>query len=52
MRKIKFYLGTGFSGCDYEETFEFSDDCTDEEIQEEYNDWANNCLDQSWHEIG
>lgn len=51
MRKIKFYLGTGFYGCDHEETFEFPDDLSDEEIEEEYKDWVDNRLDRSWYEI-
>lgn len=48
MRKVHFYLGTGFSGADYEESMEFSDEATDKEIQEEYEMWANNRLDKQW----
>lgn len=52
MKKIKFYLGTGFAGCSHEETFEFDDDATDEEISESFEDWKNNRLDASWWEVG
>ena len=50
MRKVCFYLGTGFPGAVFKEHVKFSDDTTDEEIQEEYEDWVNDRLDKQWWE--
>lgn len=33
MRKVKFYLGTGYPTCSHEEIMEFDDGTTDEEIE-------------------
>lgn len=46
MRKVYFYLGTGFPGASFKEYVEFSNDTTDEEIQEEYESWVNDRLDK------
>ena len=35
MRKISFWINTGFAGCDYQETMEFDDSITDEQLDEE-----------------
>lgn len=51
MKRIKFYLGTGYAGCSHEEIFEFDDDATEEEINDSFEDWKNNRLDCSWCEI-
>lgn len=50
MRKVCFYLGTGFVSAYYKESMEFSDETTDEEIQEEYESWVNDRLDKQWWE--
>ncbi len=47
MRKIKFYLGTGFAGCNHIEVMEFDDNTTEEEIEECYEEWKNEKLDGS-----
>lgn len=49
MRKIKFCLGAGFSR--HDETFEFEDDTSDEEIDAACDDWVRNCMNCSWIEI-
>lgn len=36
MKRIKFYLGTGYAGCSHEEIFEFDDDATEEEINDSF----------------
>ncbi len=51
MRKVKFYLGTGFSGASHEEIMEYEDDVTDEEISEDFEDWKNDRLDTSWRDL-
>lgn len=51
MRKIKFYLGTGYAGCSHEEVMEFDDDATEKEIEEGYEEWKNNLLDCFWSEV-
>lgn len=51
MRKVKFYLGTGFASAAHEEVMEFDDDTTDEEISEIFHDWYEGKLDASWWDI-
>lgn len=51
MKKIKFYLGTGFAGASHEEIFEYPDEATDEEISGEFEAWKENYLDASWWEV-
>ena len=51
MRKVKFYLGTGFVCSAHEEIMEFDDDTTDEEISEIFHDWYEEKLDASWWDI-
>lgn len=51
MRKVKFYLGMGFAGCNHEEIMEFDDDTTDEEISEYHHEWYEEKLDASWWDI-
>jgi len=33
MKYVRFYGGNGYCGCDYEEYYQFSDDCPEEEIE-------------------
>ena len=51
MRKVKFYLGTGFAGCSHEEIMEYEDDTPDEVIDEDFEEWKNNKLDANWWKI-
>lgn len=51
MRKVKFYLGTGFQNSTYEETMEFEDGTTDREISESFREWYEGKLDASWWDI-
>ena len=51
MRKIKFYLGIGFPGAEHEEIFEYDDNATDKEIEEDFKDWQSNYLDAAWWEV-
>ena len=51
MKKIKFYIGTGFAGCNHEEIIEF-EDITEEEIEAAYNEWKDNYIDCCWWEVG
>jgi len=40
MKKITAYAGIGFCSAEYEETFEFEDDATEKEIENEIWNWA------------
>ena len=51
MRKVKFYLGTGFACSAHEEVMESDDDTTGEEISEIFHDWYEGTLDASWWDI-
>lgn len=51
MKKIKFYLDTGFAGCSHEEVFEYEDNVSEEEINEDFEMWKNDRLDASWWEV-
>ena len=51
MRKVIFYLGTGFANVKDEEIMEFEDGTTDEEISEIFHDWYEEKLDASWWDI-
>lgn len=51
MKKIKFYLGTGYYGAGYEEIFEYPDEATEGEISEDFEIWKDNCLDAGWQEV-
>lgn len=51
MRKVKFYLGTGYASCNHEESIEFDDNTTDEEIEKEYQIWKEEKLDGSWWDV-
>lgn len=50
MRKICFYIGTGYTGVEYKEHVEFPDEYTDEDIQDEYEMWVNEKIDKQWWE--
>ncbi len=49
MKKITAHCGIGFCGAEHEEEFEFEDTATEEEIEEELYDWANQFLDVWWN---
>lgn len=51
MRKIKFHLNTGYAGCLHEDILEFEDDITEEQIEYELEQWANDQIDAWWEEI-
>lgn len=48
MRKIKARCGIGFVGANYEEEFEFEDDMSDENIEKEIYEWAQQFLEVCW----
>lgn len=55
MKKIYATVDTGFACAYYEETFEFDDDVTEEEIDKEVEEWAEeikaNNITYGWEEI-
>lgn len=54
MKRIKFCLSSHYvGGTDLEEIFEFEDDITDKEIDEEFGIWVeeNTTQDTHWEEI-
>ena len=50
MKKIRFYLNSGYVGAQREEIFEFEDDVTMDEIQEAFDTWLTN-FDMGWLEV-
>lgn len=50
MRRIKATYGIGYVGAEHEEIFEFDDDVTEEEIENEIWDWATSNLDVNWED--
>lgn len=51
MKKVNFYLDTGFGAdCVHEDSMEFEDDASDEEITAELTAWANDQIDAWWEE--
>ena len=44
MQRIKFYFDAGYR----EEIFEFPDDYTEKEIEQEYREWVWECCDTYW----
>lgn len=50
MRKITFWINTGFAGANYEDTFEYEDDISDEEIGEELKIYLTDNIDFGWCE--
>lgn len=51
MRKIKFYLHTGFACGVHEDEIEFEDNTTDEQIDEELEEWSKDQIDAWWMEV-
>ena len=45
MKKVVFRLDTGFSGADCWVEWEYPDNVTDEELQEDLEDWLNCQID-------
>lgn len=50
MRKIHAQASFGFCGATHETIFEFEDDVTEEEIDEEVWEWATQFVDICWEE--
>ena len=50
MKKIKFYLGIGYSGATHEEVVEYEENTTDEKIEEDFQEWENGYIDSNWSE--
>lgn len=46
--KVEFILGTGFAGAIHKELVDLPNDYTEDDIEEIYQEWANNFLDKSW----
>lgn len=45
---VKFNLGTGFAGANHKEILDLPDDYSEDDIEDVYQDWANNFLDKYW----
>lgn len=50
MKTFIFKMSCGFVGTDREEEFEFHDDVTDDEVQEEWKDWVWELIDGTYYE--
>lgn len=51
MRKVKFTLSIGIVGAKQEETFEYDDDVSEDEIDDDYSDWVSNYIDGGWNDV-
>lgn len=51
MKTYRAYLSIGFANGKHEEDFEFDDDVTEEEIEEEVRVWMENYLDWGFYEV-
>lgn len=51
MRKVHVEAQYGFHNCSYEEEFEFPDEYTDEEIEDELWEWAAQFVEIEWKEV-
>lgn len=51
MKRITAHCGIGFAGAEHYESFEFPDDMTDDEINDEIYDWAKQFLEVWWEEV-
>lgn len=50
MRKIKFYLETGFVGATHTEIVEYEDNTEDSEIEDDLEMWKESCISYGWEE--
>lgn len=48
MKRVKFSLSIGYANASHEEVFEFEDDATEKDIEEDYICWRDNYLDGGW----
>jgi len=51
MKKYKFYIETGYAGCNYEEILELDDDITEKSLEEIVNDFLINHIDYGYYEV-
>lgn len=52
MRKVKFYLETGYVGCVFEDIREYPDDVSEEEIESDLDEWKENQISYGWQDEG
>jgi hypothetical protein len=50
--KVTFYYGIGFANARKEETFDYDDDVTDRELQQDFDDWSANFIDGGFYREG
>lgn len=46
--KLKLWINTGYSGCDYEDEIDVSDDYTEEQCEEEAKIFLFNHIEYGW----
>lgn len=51
MKKIEWYINTGFAGCTHEGEFEVEDNATDDEIEKLVKEEVFNYIDWYWSKI-
>lgn len=51
MKKIRFYCGMGYVGCDREEIVEYPDTATEEEIDKGLTEWIFETIESCWEEV-
>lgn len=50
MRKVKFYLETGYAGCNFEDIREYPDYVSEEEIESDLDEWKENQISYGWQD--
>ena len=50
--KVEFTLGTGFANGTHKEIVDLPDNYTEDDIEDSYQEWANDFLDKSWYILG
>lgn len=51
MKKIRACCSIGYRGAEHKEEFEFEDEVTDDEIDDEIYEWAKQFLETWWEKV-
>ncbi len=49
MKRVRYTLSIGFVGAEHRDVFDWPDEATDEEINEDYQQWCQNYMDGGWY---
>lgn len=48
---VKFFCGIGFAGAEHEETFQYPDDTSEQELNDDAEAWMNNYLNWGYYKV-